>query len=136
MLPEVARVYASPATRTWQTARLLHETTGWPAPERSDALLPDDTTVVLRHDSILPRSLPEGSAHGSSGTIVWVGHEPSLSQTASWLLTGDPARLAVDFKKGAALLLEIDPTALALPAGRAHLRWLVPPRFAARRASR
>lgn len=130
MLPKVDRVLASPATRTWQTARLLCEATNWPAPEKSDALLPDDANVVLRDKSILPTGLTRESA----GPIVWVGHEPALSHTASWLLTADPARLTIDFKKGAALLLELDPTALSSPAGRAHLVWLLVPRVA-RRAS-
>jgi phosphohistidine phosphatase len=127
VVPNVECILASPATRAWQTARLLHEHTGWPAPEKTDALLPDGELVLLRDSSLFRQD--------AKAPIVWVGHEPELSRTASWLLTADPARLTIDFKKGAALMLEIDVAALSAPAGRAHLDWLVTPRFARRKKS-
>ncbi|MFO0828203.1 MAG: histidine phosphatase family protein [Phycisphaerales bacterium] len=124
-MTNVAYVFASPATRAWQTARLLHEHARWPLPEKCDALLPDEPAVVHRAERLFPKDPP--------GVVVWVGHEPNLSQTASWLLTADPARLSIDFKKGAAMLLELDMDAANSPAGRARLHWLVTPRIARRR---
>ena len=33
IVPTVERVLASPYPRAWQTAEIVHEETGWPAPE-------------------------------------------------------------------------------------------------------
>jgi phosphohistidine phosphatase SixA len=56
--------------------------------------------------------------------VALVGHEPQTSQLASYLLTGDAARMAIQFKKGgvAAFLIE-----RPLRPGTAVLEWALPP---------
>jgi phosphohistidine phosphatase SixA len=56
--------------------------------------------------------------------IVFVGHEPAMSETVSYLLTGSMETLDVEMKKGGAALLEF--TGEPRP-GKARLRWLLPP---------
>jgi phosphohistidine phosphatase len=55
--------------------------------------------------------------------VAAVGHEPSLSRLASWLLTAE-ARSVLALKKGGACRLELDG---APAAGAATLRWLLEP---------
>lgn len=63
--------------------------------------------------------------HGNAESVMLVGHEPDLSQLASWLVTGTPGGAALELKKGGLCLLEAE----TLRAGRcARLRWLVPPK--------
>ena len=84
-LPDDARILVSPATRAQQTAEALgaeFEIVGEIAPGMS-------------HTAIVEAAgWPRGS-----GTVVVVGHQPTLGMTASWLLTGEPAEW--DLKKGA-----------------------------------
>src|SRR5438093_5262630 len=39
----VKRVFSSPLARAWETAEILHEEIGWPAPERCPELEPTAT---------------------------------------------------------------------------------------------
>lgn len=125
-LPEVELLLASPATRAWQTARILHERSGWPEPQRDDALLP----AAARDEVDLMANLVRSQA-GRSG-VALVGHEPALGRFASWLLSGDPGTVRLEFRKGAAVGLELPSDRTAHPAGSAVLRWMVTPRFATR----
>ncbi|HEU5070414.1 MAG TPA: phosphohistidine phosphatase SixA [Verrucomicrobiae bacterium] len=64
--------------------------------------------------------------HGDAESVMLVGHEPDLSQLASWLITGAADGAALELKKGGLCLLEAE----TLRAGRcARLRWLLPPRI-------
>lgn len=89
--PEVETVLASPYVRAWRTAEILHEETGWPEPERCEALeadrSPGDALGVVR----------------GRGTIAVVGHEPFLSGFVGLLLGSG---LSIDFKKGGVVLVE------------------------------
>ena len=107
-IPEGALVVASPALRAQQTAH---------------ALTPDFRTAVEigtaggADDVLLASHWPRGN-----GTVVVVGHQPTLGETAALLLTG--ARNEWQLKKGAIVWI-------AYPAGgalsRPHLRaWLAP----------
>lgn len=83
-LPKDARILVSPARRTLQTAQALGrklQTVKEIAPG-ADAM-----SILLAAD------WPE-----AGGTVVVVGHQPSLGQTASLLLCGTEADLSV--KKG------------------------------------
>lgn len=56
-------------------------------------------------------------------TVACVGHEPDMGELASWLAAGS-ARGFVEFKKGAACLIEFDGRPRA---GAGRLLWLLPP---------
>ncbi len=114
VLPALERIGSSPLVRAEQTADLLaggfprarRETLPWMAPggDRTALLAwldgPDDETCAV------------------------VGHEPDMGELAGWLLSGRPLPF-VEFKKGAACLLEFDG---APRAGEATLRWHLAPR--------
>ena len=114
--PPVEVVLSSPWTRAWQTAEILQRVAGWPTPKECEALQGDRS----------PRGvLPVVREHAQAEAVALVGHEPQTHELVSYLLTGDAARVLVEFKKGgaAALLLEGP-----LRAGTAGLLWSLPPR--------
>src|SRR5207302_3917823 len=53
------------------------------------------------------------------------GHEPSVHELASYLLTADTGHVQIEFRKGGVAALEIDE---GLRPGTARLIWLLPPR--------
>jgi phosphohistidine phosphatase len=57
-------------------------------------------------------------------TIAFIGHEPDLGRTASWLLSGMRASF-MPMKKGGACLLQFD---RAIESGAARLLWSIPPK--------
>jgi phosphohistidine phosphatase len=128
-------VLASPAVRAWQTAQILHERAGWPAPQRCDVLLPEDATPPVADASDGERSGqgPLGpaawtrllAAYPDDAVVAWVGHEPTLGRIASWLLTGEPGRVNIRCRKGSVTAIERD-------RGMASIVWMVTPRIAAR----
>lgn len=116
IVPSVELVLASPYVRAWQTAEILREEAGWPAPERCDVLAsypPASVMAVLRDRSEHP-------------SVALVGHEPHLSSLASVLAAGEPGALNLELKKGAVARLALD----GHPApGAALLRWSVSPKI-------
>jgi phosphohistidine phosphatase len=108
-------VLSSPYARAWRTAELLAEA-GWPAPVESDALGagrgPEDALQALQ-------------AYSRSGSVALVGHEPTMHELVSYLLTADASQAEVEFRKGAVARLELD----ELRPGGAILRWLLAPRI-------
>ena len=115
VVPTVELVLASPYVRAWQTAELLVEEAGWPAPERCEAL------EAIRDPAHVLEAL---RALGAWTAVALVGHEPGLSELASLLLAGDPDRVRLQLAKGSVMLLEL-PRAAA--AGTATLRWSLTP---------
>ena len=115
IVPSVDLVLSSGFTRCWQTAELLHDDAGWPAPEVCRELEvgqpPSAALEVLRR-----RAAP---------SVALVGHEPHLSELTSLLCTGSEEALEIEFKKGAVLSLSI---AGPVEPGRGSLRWLVQPK--------
>jgi phosphohistidine phosphatase len=84
-LPGSARVIASPAVRAQQTAQTLsRETT------TSKAV----NTAATAHDVLKAAGWPAGS-----GTVVVVGHQPTLGRAVALALTGKPSEWPL--KKGA-----------------------------------
>ncbi len=110
-------VLSSPWTRAWQTAEILHEVAGWPAPTGCEALegnrSPRGVVAVLK-------------TYKHVQAVALVGHQPQVEGLVSYLLTGDAARVMLGFKKAGVALLELDP---ALRAGTARLVWYLPPKM-------
>jgi phosphohistidine phosphatase len=109
-------VLSSSYTRAWDTAAILADEAGWPAPTACPALEADGSPEAV---------LAALTAHGDTRAVALVGHEPYLHELVSFLLTGDPARMATELRKGALI-------GLTLPQGpepgTASLRLLLQPR--------
>ena len=114
--PHVDVVLASPYVRAWQTAEILERETGWPAPERAPELEgmrgPSDAVELLRRHA--------------SNSIALVGHEPCLSWLVSLLVAGDERAVAFEVKKGAVVLLTLNPE---IRPGSTLLRWSATPKI-------
>src|SRR5919198_2518726 len=108
-------VFSSPLERAWRTAVILSEEIGWPEPAAWAQLEPDRSPqqVVL---ALTP--------HAPVGSVALVGHEPGLSDLASYLLAGSGRRVDIQMKKGGAASLLVDG---APQAGSAWLEWLLTP---------
>lgn len=89
-LPEEIIVMASPAVRAQQTARALAEDV---------KTVPDLDTSASAQDLLRACGWPRG------GTVVAVGHQPTMGEVAALLLTGASAPWAV--KKGAIVWLSL-----------------------------
>jgi phosphohistidine phosphatase len=113
LVPEIGLLATSPLTRAAQTAAILDSV--------YDGL--DEVEI----DELSPEAAPEGFLRWlrqqKAETLAVVGHEPSLSQLLSWLLTGTEKRL-FSFRKGGACLLEF---AGEVGPGMATLLWAMTP---------
>jgi phosphohistidine phosphatase len=116
IVAQVDVLLSSPYTRAWQTAEILQEEAGWPAPQRCEPLEADRS----------PASALDALSAVGSGSVALVGHEPCLSSLASLLAAGDGGTLNLELKKGGVAFLESpgDPA-----PGRALLRWSVSPKI-------
>jgi phosphohistidine phosphatase len=117
LVSSVDVVLSSPLVRAWQTAVILEKRAGWPEPRRFDALAGAAPADVV--DALQP--------HSGAASVVLVGHEPSLSELASYLLASDPGTVGMTLRKGGVICLESDDGAPR--AGGAHLEWMVRPRI-------
>jgi phosphohistidine phosphatase len=117
IVPSVELVRSSPYIRAWQTAELLHEEAGWPAPL---------VCAPLAGHSATAEALDALRLHADRRSVALVGHEPNLSWLASLLLAGDESVIGLELKKGAVALLEL--TSPPTP-GSAVLRWSVSPKI-------
>jgi len=116
LVPEVDLLLSSPWLRAWQSAEILHDVAGWPAPQSCPALEGDRS----------PRGvLTALREHAAEERVALVGHEPQAQALVSYLLTGDSARVALQLKKGSVVALAVDSTPRA---GTAYLVWCLPPR--------
>jgi len=111
-------ILTSPYVRAVQTAEMAAEALGYKG-------------TLLRTEALVPGSSPEAAwleirKHRGEETILLAGHEPLLGAIAAYLL-GVP-ELAIDFKKGALLRLDVDGSARE-PHGT--LQWLLTPKLAA-----
>ena len=112
---EVEAVLSSSYVRAWQTAEILVDEAGWPAPTSAPELEPTSSaSAALELAASRPESL-----------LALVGHEPDLSELASYALTGDPGEIAIQFKKGGVVCLRFN----GGPAARALLRWSASPKI-------
>ncbi len=103
-LPVDARILVSPATRTLQTV-----------------------SALTRHYSVVPALAPGASVAavlqaacwpGAGGTVLVVGHQPTLGEVAGFLLGSEPQH----FKKGALWWF-------SLRDGYSQLRLVIAPEF-------
>lgn len=113
-LPPVDLLFTSPLVRAVQTAEVL-----------ARALSPSPKLQLL--DALQPGARPAATiaalkGKSAKGTVVLVGHEPSLSELASTLLH---LQGPLEFRKGGALALVT--TGLGA-RGPARLEWFLPPR--------
>lgn len=106
----------SPFTRAAETAAMVSEVLGGPAPRDfpplEQGVAPADTVRALREFARVEH-------------VAIVGHEPGLSGIVSVLLTGTPDGMRLVLKKGGLVALEIR------EVGRrtvATLRWMLTPR--------
>jgi len=113
----------SPFTRAAETAAIVSEALGGPAPRDLPALEQGVTPVET------VRLLTE---FARAEHVAIVGHEPGLSGVVSLLLTGTPEGMRIVLKKGGLVALEVR------DVGRrtvATLRWMLTPRQLRRLAS-
>ena len=87
-LPDTAKIYASPAKRAQQTAQALAEVAHRKF-KTLEALAPSATA-----DEVLAAI----GWNGGKGTLVVVGHQPTLGQIASRVMTGEESDWPI--KKG------------------------------------
>lgn len=110
-------IISSPLIRAKETAEIVAEVLKFkPAIEIWDELEPEGTaeSVCLRL-----------RAHLEKGSLLLVGHQPSIGTLASYLLTGDSSR-SLPFKKGSIFSLEM--TELP-PVGIGNLNWMLSSRM-------
>lgn len=111
-----ALILTSPLVRAVETAEIAAEVLGYRgAIQETEALAPS---------SAPPAVWKELRSRAEITSILLVGHEPLLGETAGYLL-GAP-RVAIDFKKGALMRIELDDLA-GMPRG--VLEWLLTPRL-------
>jgi phosphohistidine phosphatase len=113
---EVDLLLSSPFLRAWQTAVLLSEELGWPAPEALDTLVPSSP----------PEACLDVLRGRSETSIALVGHEPALSELASLLLTGARAGVRVELRKAGVACIGLPQSATP---GSGVLRWSAGPRI-------
>jgi len=117
IVAEVDLMLSSPLVRAWQTAEILRDEIGWPEPKEWSDLEPD------RSPAATVRSL---KPLAEANRVVLVGHEPNLSEVASYLLTGDDGGVEIVMKKAGVACLGID----GVPGPKAAwLSWLATPRM-------
>jgi phosphohistidine phosphatase len=110
-------ILSSPLVRAVETAQIAAEVFGYGEPiEQTDALLPSSSPQAVWR-AIRSRA--------GDGAILLAGHEPLLSETASYLLGA--SRVELDFKKGALMRIYVGETT---GAPRGILKWLLTPKLA------
>jgi phosphohistidine phosphatase len=114
-------ILTSPYVRAVQTAEIAAEVLGRKG-------------ILTRTDALLPSSSPEAVwreilGHADEDAILLAGHEPLLSEAATYLLGAE--RTVIELKKGA--LVSIDLEELHSPP-QGVLKWLLTPKLAAGKA--
>jgi phosphohistidine phosphatase len=116
LMASVDVVLASSYARAWRTAELLEKEASWPKPIACEALEVGHAPTEVLY-SLQP--------YLQSPSVALVGHEPTMHQLASYLLTADTGHAQLEFGKGTMARLELTD---GLRPGSAHLRWLLPAR--------
>jgi phosphohistidine phosphatase len=120
---EVQQFATSPYARAASTARIVVKHASFPEPVEVEALLPD------RHPRELlawllqfqPKAAEPEDAPAVRPIVAAVGHEPHLSRTMAWCLTGRETPLG-ELKKGGACLLRFDGK---VERGQGVLEWVL-----------
>jgi phosphohistidine phosphatase len=111
-------ILTSPYVRAVETAEMAAEILGCGDP-------------IVHADALLPSSPPRAvwrliREHAGQSAILFAGHEPLLSETASFLLGA--SSVLMDLKKGALLRIDLDRLD---EAPRGVLQWLLTAKLAA-----
>jgi phosphohistidine phosphatase len=107
-------ILTSPMVRAVETAEILRSAfAAAVALEQCDALAPGSARSAI-FDAL--------SEHADDEEIILVGHEPTMGELASHLLTGSPGVVTLRFKPGAVAALDFP-----APPSETHgfLRWFV-----------
>ncbi len=115
-------ILSSPLKRTMQTAEMAAEILKFKGGILQTAVLKPGTTVEQVWDEI--------RLYKDEPSLLLVGHNPTLSQLAGYLL-GSPS-MQVDFKKGA--LMKVELTSFP-PSPRGALHWYLTAKLASHRDS-
>jgi phosphohistidine phosphatase len=114
--PRPQRLLTSPLVRARQTAQILTEVAGWPAPEEAPELSPGEPALAIL----------DLLAKDRSRLTAVVGHQPGLGQLLAACLLGDGNPLPIEMKKNAVACVSFDGKPRA---GHAALKWLATPRM-------
>jgi phosphohistidine phosphatase len=114
VMPGIDLLASSPLVRAMQTARIV---------SRAYDKLPIAEIAELEPDQG-PEAFAEWLAQRSEATVAAVGHEPMLSLTVSFFLTGR-AGAFLELKKGSACLVNF---ADRVEPGAGVLQWMLPPK--------
>jgi phosphohistidine phosphatase len=109
----IERVFCSPLVRAQQTAEAVLTEMG------TVPLLPTNSLT----SSCDPRDIVRELQNLSEESVLLVGHEPHLSKTISFLISGD-GRSRIEMEKGSLACVSTDSP---IEEGRAILHWLVSP---------
>jgi phosphohistidine phosphatase len=109
-------IVSSPWVRALQTAEIMADEMGVDAdPVECEALTVEPSVAAIAH------CLPDLAA---DATVALVGHSPWLEDLASLLLSGAPARTAVDFPKSGVMGIEAE----RMEGGAGTLRFFLRPK--------
>lgn len=112
----------SPLLRARQTAEIIGTVAGWLEPQIQE-LGPDLMNALAGRRKTWAAGLLESFSEIEVSTLAYVGHEPTLSEMVSLLLTGseDPK---VEMERAAAAFVRFDGP---IAPGAGVLAWLVVP---------
>jgi phosphohistidine phosphatase len=112
---EVDRILSSPLPRAWRTAEIVAEELECAGIlERTDNLRPERNAASIR----------EWLGSRGEERVMVVGHNPSLSDLISLLMTGQPGMHPIDLRKGGIAALSAGGS-----GGLMQLDWLARPRL-------
>ena len=120
LVGSVDAIGTSPLVRARETADILGRAFDV-APDEASAIGDGDRRGILRWVRSAAAVVAK-KRRGERVTVVIVGHEPDLSASISWLLTGRATEPWTEMKKGGACLLSF--TGRPKPR-QAQLRWLL-----------
>lgn len=115
LIPSIDVLAASPLVRAAQTAEIVQGAYG----------IDEVITVAALAPEALVTDLAAWLSASTSSVVAIVGHEPQLGHVIGYLI-GAGDRSAIELKKGAVSLLELD--GREATAGSARLIWSLPPR--------
>lgn len=115
---KVSQIWQSPYLRARETTDCLQAGHG--------QLTVPVTTVPDITPEDDPRAL-DGRLANLRAPLLLVGHNPHLSLLTSWLLTGDPHRMGIDFKKATLLCVDLPDYVRGSVRAAGTLRWMLSP---------
>jgi len=108
-------ILTSPLCRAEETARIVSQILDDASIRVTTTLSPGADHAAVIREALEP---PRPSA------VMFVGHQPDLGMLASWLLTGDPSRTPLPFRKAGAACIAISGSPERL---HGTLQWFLTP---------